>query len=112
MNITNLHAPATGVLPRLRQGITLSTDEDFGTLAFRGVKVGRPILVASQAMVRWVEDELGQQEGGTSGGPAKGWWRTCLYVSTGADLRHGDTMGVVFAKITRPRLLGRRLRAT
>ena len=62
VNITNLNAPVTGVLPRLRQGITLSTDEDYGTLAFRGVKVGRPILVASQAEVTWVEDELGQQE--------------------------------------------------
>ena len=62
VNITNLNAPSTGVLPRLRQGITLSTDEDFGTLAFRGVKVGRPILVASQAAVAWVEDELGQHE--------------------------------------------------
>ena len=103
VNITNLNAPSTGVLPRLRQGITLSTDEDFGTLAFRGVKVGRPILVASQAAVTWVEDELGQHEERRDvGRPGERVVADLSVRIDGADLRHGDTMAWYLPKLHVP----------
>ena len=100
----NLNAPSTGVLPRLRQGITLSTDEDFGTLAFRGgVKVGRPILVASQAAVTWVEDELGQHEERRDvGRPGERVVADLSVRIDGADLRHGDAMAWYLPKLHVP----------
>lgn len=92
-NISNFNAPVTGCRSGPRQGVVLGTDPDFGSYAFRAVRIARPLARLGDASVIFVADARGvttaRRAPGRPGERVVADLKATLY---GAAFRPGDTL--------------------